>query len=102
MQSRFKHAPLAAKELGKNLLMGIGSIRSRRLQGHRTSTFADAAQLHQTGVRSIAWSDAHKRIVPAILFFQTLVRQRYCSVSWAYSGRNAQKRGNFGNWCWAI
>jgi len=54
MQSRLKHAPLAAKELGKNLLMGIGSIRSRRLQGHRTSTFADAAQLHQTGVRSIA------------------------------------------------
>lgn len=46
MQSRLKHAPLAVKELGKNLLMGIGSVRARRLQGHRTSTFADSAQFN--------------------------------------------------------
>ena len=35
------------KELGKNLLMGFGPIRSRRLQAHRTSTFADSAQLYR-------------------------------------------------------
>lgn len=49
MQSRLKHAPLAVKELGKNLLMGFGPIRARRLQGHRTSTFADSAQLYRYG-----------------------------------------------------